>query len=96
MLAPAAEIVKLSLPEVAFVPSHAPEAEQDAAKDDDQLIVIESFIEISVSEAEIDTDGLGVAAGAPPPPPPPPPQLASINVEVRMQIKKFFIKYNFF
>ncbi len=84
MLAPAVEIVKLSLPEVVFVPVHAPEAVQDEAKVDDQFIVIESFIEISVSEAEIETDGLGGAAGAPPPPPPPPPQLASMNVEVNI------------
>ena len=44
VLAPAVEIVKIWLPEVSFVPAHAPEAEQDVAKDDDQLIVIESFI----------------------------------------------------
>jgi hypothetical protein len=61
-------MVKLSLPEVSLVPDHAPEAEQDVAKDEDQFIIIDSFIEIAVSEAEIDTEGIDTDALPPPPP----------------------------
>ena len=83
--------MKLSLPEVALVPDHAPEAVHDVAKDEDQFMVIDSFIEISVSEAEIDTEGLGTDA-LPPPPPPPPPQ--ETNRKTLKLINIFFIMCN--
>ena len=80
--------MKLSLPEVALVPDHAPEAVHDVAKDEDQFMVIDSFIEISVSEAEIDTEGLGTDA-LPPPPPPPPPQEVIKNTEIIRNLTEF-------
>ena len=79
-------MVKLSLPEVSLVPDHAPEAEQDVAKDEDQFIIIDSFNEISVSEAEIDTEGIGTDAL---PPPPPPPQEAIKNTDIIKNLTKF-------
>tara|TARA_B100000579_G_C22831582_1_gene856322 strand:- start:143 stop:457 length:315 start_codon:yes stop_codon:yes gene_type:complete len=74
---PDESIVKVSLPEVALEPLHAPDALHDDALDDDHVKVISSPTEIESSELEILTviDG---GAGDPPPPPPPPQEVKNI------------------
>ena len=69
----------VSVPEVDFAPSQAPDAEHELELDDDQVIVIESPVDPEVMSDDIDTDGGGVVGGVGvepplPPPPPPPPQ----------------------
>ena len=73
-LSPAFEIVTTSVPEVAFVPDQAPDAEQEVALVEDQVIV-EVLVRRTVNgSAAIATIGAGVTGAVVPPPPPPPPQ----------------------
>ena len=72
-LSPAVEIVTTSVPEVAFVPDQAPDAEQEVAFEVDQVRV-EVFVKrTDVGSADKLTVGAGVtgAGGELPPPPPP-------------------------
>ena len=63
VLFPAALKGTVSVPEVDFDPSHAPEAEHEFELDDDQVIVIESPVDPEVISDDIDTDGGGVVGG---------------------------------
>ena len=71
-LSPAFEIVTTSVPEVAFVPDQAPDAEQEVALEVDQVRVVVFVKRTNEGSADKLTDAAGVtgAAGAPPPPPP--------------------------
>ena len=89
MLLPAVEIVTASLPEVALVPDHDPDAEQEVALEEDQVRV-EVFVKrTDIGSADKLTVGAGVtgAAGEPPPPPPPPHE---ISIRVLRTNNKFF------
>jgi hypothetical protein len=72
--------VTSSVPEIAFVPDHPPDAEQDDARVEDQVITIfeltstEEEPEVTVTVAEGTTGATGAA-----PPPPPPPHEARIK-----------------
>ena len=80
-LSPAFEIVTTSVPEVAFVPDQAPDAEQEVALVEDQVIV-EVLVRRTVNgSAAIATVGAGVTGAVVPPPPPPPPQ-EYINIKI--------------
>ena len=89
---PDESIVKVSLPEVALDPLHAPDALYDDALGDDHVMVISSPTEIELSELEILTviDG---GAGDPPPPPPPPPQ--EVKNIIPIKNKKEYERYLF-
>ena len=74
LILPTAEIVTVSVPEVALVPDQAPDAEQEVAFDDDQVSVESEPTTTEVGLAEKLTLGAGtVGVGVEPPPPPPPP-----------------------
>ena len=92
---PAGVIVNAVLPEVAFVPDHEPDAEQEVALEVDQARVVVFVKRTDVGSADKLTDAAGVtgAAGAPPPPPPPPPQETIIKV-LRVSNNFFTINSN--
>ena len=73
LILPAAEIITVSVPEVALAPDQAPDAEQEVALVDDQVSVESEPMITEVGLAEKFTVGAGtVGAGVEPPPPPPP------------------------
>ena len=73
LILPTAEIVTVSVPEVALAPDQAPDAEQEVALVDDQVSVDSEPMITEVGLAEKFTVGAGtVGAGVEPPPPPPP------------------------
>ena len=82
---PAGVIVNAVLPEVAFVPSQDPLAEQEEALVLDQVIVATSPATNSVEDMLKVVTGAtragGVGAGALPPPPPPPHPNKKINAK---------------
>ena len=72
LILPTAEIVTVSVPEVALAPDQAPEAEQEVALVDDQVSVESEPTTTDVGLAEKFTLGAGtVGVGVEPPPPPP-------------------------
>jgi len=75
LIFPTAEIVTVSVPEVALAPDQAPDAEQEVAFVDDQVSVESEPIITEVGSAEKLTLGAGTVGvvGVEPPPPPPPP-----------------------
>tara|TARA_B100000427_G_C15373891_1_gene535612 strand:- start:70 stop:477 length:408 start_codon:yes stop_codon:yes gene_type:complete len=91
-------IIKVSLPEIAFDPLHAPDAVHEDALDDDHVIVISSPTEIELSELEILTLIDGGAADTPPPPPPPPPQEVKdiIEIKTKQRPNKFLGNMSFY
>ena len=74
LILPTAEIVTVSVPEVALAPDQAPDAEQEVAFVDDQVSVESEPIITEVGSAEKLTLGAGTDGfvGVEPPPPPPP------------------------
>ena len=66
-LSPAVEIVITSVPEVAFVPDQAPDAEQEVALEVDQVRVV-VFVK-RTDEGFADKLTVGAAGALPPPPP---------------------------
>ena len=79
LLDPPKPIITDSLPEVDLVPDHAPDAEQDVADVDDQVMVTDEFTSADWADEEIVTEIVGVEEPPPigesdEPPPPPPPQ----------------------
>ena len=86
---PAVEIVTASEPEIVFVPDQEPDAEQEVALVEDQVIV-EALVRRTVKgSAEIETVGAGVTgAGASPLPPPPHPD---ISIDIKMVKNVLFL-----
>ena len=79
-LFPAVEIVTASLPEVVLVPDQEPEAEQEVALVDDQVIVEVLVKRTFKGSAAIETRGAGVTGVVSPPPPPPPQETMKIKI----------------
>ena len=91
MLSPAVEIVTASLPEVALVPDHDPDAEQEVALEEDQVRVEVSVKRTDIGLVERLTTGAGVIGveSPPPPPPPPPPPQETINKILKVMGSSF-------
>ena len=82
VLFPVVEIVTASEPEIVFVPDQEPDALQEVALVEDQVIV-EVLVRRTVNgSAAIETVGAGVTGAVVPPPPPPPPQ-EEINTKIK-------------
>jgi hypothetical protein len=84
-LFPVVEIVTTSEPEIALDPDQEPDAEQEVALVDDQVIVEVLVKRTFKGSAAIETRGAGVTGVvSPPPPPPPPPQPFAIRKKIKM------------
>ena len=81
VLFPVVEIVTTSEPEIAFDPDQEPDAEQEVALVDDQVIV-EVLVKRTVKgSAAIETRGAGVTGVVFPPPPPPPQEAMNTKIK---------------
>tara|TARA_B100001057_G_C22314515_1_gene743364 strand:+ start:155 stop:550 length:396 start_codon:yes stop_codon:yes gene_type:complete len=95
LILPTAEIVTVSVPEVALAPDQAPDAEQEVALVDDQVSVESEPTTTEVGLAEKLTVGAGTlgVVGVEPPPPPPPPHEDTRSKVKKIQTGLIFIYY---
>ena len=82
VLFPVVEIVTTSEPEIALDPDQEPDAEQEVALVDDQVIVEVLVKRTFKGSAAIETRGAGVTGVVSPPPPPPPPPQETMKIKI--------------
>ena len=93
LILPTAEIVTVSVPEVALAPDQAPEAEQEVALVDDQVSVESEPTTTEVGLAEKFTVGAGTVGVVGVEPPPPPPPHEEMTNKIKKKLGSLTIKF---